>query len=95
MARQGNFHRSRISDCGNARLKLGLQHSYINGFITRLLRANSQETELFELDAGKILGPTLIKERPTLCITKIPADVPLFVGKIRTDITSNTRNGAD
>jgi hypothetical protein len=65
--------------------KLSVNATALNIFLRRLLSANNQQGDSFELRCGQIIGPVLITDRPVACATKIPYHVPLFIGKIRTD----------
>jgi hypothetical protein len=56
----------------------------LNGFLHLLQSANHRCVECLELTSGQIAGPISILDRPAATI-KLPCDIPLFIGKIRTD----------
>jgi hypothetical protein len=59
----------------------------LNRFLRLLLAANKADVrENFELESGQIIGPILITDRTIAGPVKIPNSVPLFIGKIRTDL---------
>lgn len=55
----------------------------MNAFLDLLQSANDRAAE--RLEAGRIIGPIPILQRPVTATQKIPWDIPLFVGKLRTD----------
>jgi hypothetical protein len=59
----------------------------LNRFLRLFLSANGANSdETFELGCGRIVGPISVTERHVEGTNKIPSDIPLFVGKIRTDL---------
>jgi hypothetical protein len=59
----------------------------LNRFLRFFLPANGVSAgEDFALENGQIIGPILIAKRPVTGAEKIPSEIPLFIGKIRTDL---------
>lgn len=59
----------------------------LNHFLRLFLSANGASAgESFELGCGRIAGPISVIERHVEGVSKIPCDIPLFIGKIRTDL---------
>jgi len=59
----------------------------LNRFLRLLLPANGTSVcENFMLENGRIVGPIIITERPVTGTNRIPSDIPLFIGKLRTDL---------
>jgi hypothetical protein len=56
----------------------------LNGFLHLLLSTNHGRVDELELASGHIVGPITITDRPVAAM-KVSYDIPLFVGKIRTD----------
>lgn len=58
----------------------------LNRFLGLLLTANKGVGENFKLESGHIVGPISITDYPVAGANRIPRDIPLFIGKIRTDL---------
>ena len=59
----------------------------LNRFLRVLLLANrAGVSESFELKCGHIIGPICITERAVAGPIRIPYHIPLFLGKIITDL---------
>jgi hypothetical protein len=59
----------------------------LNRFLRLFLLANgASAADSFQLGCGHMVGPISITERPVEGTSKIPCDIPLFIGKIRTDL---------
>lgn len=69
--------------------KLETNAKALNSFLRLLCRANSREDQNFQLDPGQMIGPISIVEHPPVESTSMLSDMPLFVGKIRTDRLGN------
>jgi len=57
----------------------------LNRFLRLLLLANKGGGEHITLESGHIVGPISITNRHAVGAHKIPYQIPLFIGKIRTD----------
>jgi hypothetical protein len=57
----------------------------LNRFLRLLLQQNGAADANFQLRCGQLIGPLPLLERPVENNRKIPYQIPLFVGKIRTD----------
>ncbi len=57
----------------------------LNGFLHLLQSANGGGGDDVELASGQMVGPISMSDRPVAGAIKIPYDIPLFIGKIRTD----------
>jgi hypothetical protein len=57
----------------------------LNRFLRLLLRQNGAADENFQLHCGQVIGPLPLLERSVGKLRKVPCQIPLFVGKIRTD----------
>lgn len=58
----------------------------LNRFLRVLMSANGAGVdEGFELRCGQIVGPILVAPRIVTAADKIPYNIPLFIGKLRTD----------
>lgn len=67
--------------------KLDANADVLNGFLRLFLSSNGASIEEdFSFENGHILGPILVTQHPVSGADKIPCDIPLFVGKIRTDL---------
>lgn len=51
-----------------------------------LLSNGSSADENFALEKGQVVRPILVTLRPVTSAEKVPSDIPLYVGKIRTDL---------
>ncbi len=58
----------------------------LNRFLSLLLFANKPGHEDIQLESGHMIGPILITDRSLEGPIKIPYHIPLFIGKIRTDL---------
>lgn len=59
----------------------------LNRFLRIFLSANKVGvSETIELECGKIIGPIHITDRAIVGPIRIPYHIPLFIGKIRTDM---------
>lgn len=58
----------------------------LNRFLSLLLFANKPGHEDIQLESGHMIGPIIITNRSVQGPIKIPYHVPLFIGKIRTDL---------
>ncbi len=58
----------------------------LNRFLSLLLFANKAGREDLQLQSGHMIGPILITNRSVVGPIKIPYHIPLFIGKIRTDL---------
>jgi len=65
--------------------KLDANASALNRFLRLLKSTNSDGSEDLELESGQIVGPISITDHHVAGTVKIPCDIPLFIGKIRTD----------
>lgn len=65
----------------------------LNRFLGLLLSANQGVVENFKLERGHIIGPISITDRPVPGADKIPHHIPLFIGKIRTDLLAEPDHG--
>jgi hypothetical protein len=62
----------------------------LNRFLRLFLSANGASAgQNFRLENGQIIGPVQIPERPVTGIDRIPSDIPLYIGKIRTDLLAD------
>ena len=57
----------------------------LNSFLSLLQSVNGGPDEDRQLQPGEIIGPILIIERPVAGSARLPCQIPLFIGKIRTD----------
>ena len=81
-------HEFRTAKTANANLDANADA--LNRFLRVFLSANGASAgESFELGCGHIVGPISITERHVEGTTKIPCDIPLFIGKIRTDLLAD------
>jgi len=81
------FHEFRTTKTKDANLEANA--NALNRFLRLLLSANGVDVgEDFELKSGHMIGPILITGRSVAASVKIPNSIPLFVGKIRTDLLS-------
>lgn len=64
--------------------KIKLNAGALDGFLRLLLQANGAGVETFQLQSGQLFGPISITKRSVAGTRQMP-DIPLFVGKIRTD----------
>jgi hypothetical protein len=67
--------------------KIERNDAELNRFLRLVLRQNGAADETFELRYGKLFGPVPLLDRDVGKHRKLPK-VPLFVGKIRTDCTT-------
>jgi hypothetical protein len=58
----------------------------LNRFLSLLLFANKAGHDDIQLESGHMFGPILITDRSVEGPIKIPYHIPLFIGKIRTDL---------
>jgi hypothetical protein len=65
--------------------KMDANANALNGFLRLLQTLNNGGAEDTKLESGHIVGPIFITDRRVEGAIKIPCDVPLFIGKIRTD----------
>ena len=65
--------------------KMDANANALNSFLRLLQTLNNGEAEDTKLESGHIVGPIFITDRRVEGAIKIPCDVPLFIGKIRTD----------
>lgn len=57
----------------------------LNRFLRLLLQQNGKADENFQLRRGQLLGPLLLLKRSVEGARKLPCQISLFIGKIRTD----------
>jgi len=57
----------------------------LNGFLRLLNARNVKFGKDFELVSGQLIGPLFMMDGDPCRTLKIPYDIPLFIGKIRTD----------
>ena len=57
----------------------------LNGFLRLLQSANRGSGEDLKLAGGHIVGPISVTDRAVAGSSKVPCNIPLFIGKIRTD----------
>ena len=68
-------------------VKLKANANALNRFLGILLSANKAGvSEKFELECGNIIGPIYIADRSVTGPINVPYHIPLFIGKIRTDL---------
>jgi hypothetical protein len=68
-------------------INLDVNANALNRFLRLFLSANGASAgEDFELKSGNMLGPISITSRPVAFSTRVPYHVPIFIGKIRTDL---------
>ena len=77
------FRTSKTSD-----VKLEANEVALNSFLFLLQERNGGSGENNQLHDGHIIGSISIIERPTKGDVKMPCHVPLFIGKIRTEVAS-------
>lgn len=65
--------------------KLDANANELNTFLHLLQSANKGGGEDLKLESGRLIGPISITDRPVAGAIKVPCDIPLFIGKIRTD----------
>jgi hypothetical protein len=65
--------------------KLEANVNALNRFLRLLLSANQGADAGLEVRIGQLVGPISIADRPMEGAIKVPCDIPLFIGKIRTD----------
>jgi hypothetical protein len=65
--------------------KMERNASELNCFLRLLLQQNGAADENFQLRCGQLIGPLPLLERSVEKVRKLPYQIPLFVGKIRTD----------
>lgn len=58
----------------------------LNRFLGLLLRQNGAADENFQLHCGQLIGPLPLLEWSVGNLRKMPHQIPLFVGKIRTEL---------
>jgi hypothetical protein len=66
--------------------KLEANANALNRFLRLLLFANKPGHEDIQLDSSHMIGPILITDRSAEGPIKIPYHIPLFIGKIRTEV---------
>jgi len=65
----------------------------LESFLRFVLKQNGATDDNFKLHYGQLIGPLPLLERAFRGVSKMPHDIPLFVGKVRTDRTAVcTRN---
>jgi hypothetical protein len=67
----------------------------LNRFLRLLLAQNGAADDNFQLRCGQLYGPLPLLERPVETVRKMPNQIPLFVGKIRTERTGPVDNQRD
>ena len=67
-------------------VKLEANANALNRFVSLLLFANKAGREDVQLKNCHMIGPILITDRSVEGPIKIPYHIPLFIGKIRTDL---------
>ena len=75
--------------------KLEANANVLNHFLRRMLSANQGDGDGFELKNGQMIGPILITDRKFQRPIEIPRHIPLFIGKIRTDLLGEAGLRAD
>lgn len=65
--------------------KLNTNAKALNGFLRFLLSANQGGTTPPEIRSGQLVGPIWITDHPAKEAIKMPSQIPLFLGKVRTD----------
>jgi hypothetical protein len=65
--------------------KLDANANELNTFLHLLQSANKGGGEDLKLESGRLIGPISITDHPVAGAIKVPCDIPLFIGKIRTD----------
>lgn len=65
--------------------KLEVNANALNRFLRLLLSANQRGDVGLEIGIGQLVGPISISERPIEAAVNILHQIPLFVGKVRTD----------
>lgn len=65
--------------------KLDANANELNAFLHLLQSANKAGGEDLKLESGRLIGPISITDRPVAGALKIPHQIQLFIGKIRTD----------
>jgi hypothetical protein len=79
------IHEFRTSKTKDAKLSANAQA--LNQFLELFLSSNGQGPEPdFKFENGRMVGPILLPERSCIHEAKIPHSIPLFIGKIRTDL---------
>jgi hypothetical protein len=76
-------HEFRTSKTRNAKMDHNAQ--MLNGFLRLLTSRNIEAGNELELATGHVVGPIFMTNRPPAGTFKVPSDLPLFIGKIRTD----------
>jgi hypothetical protein len=66
--------------------KMDANASALDHFLRLLLAWNNAADETFQLQRGKLFGPVQIVERTAAGLRRIPFNIQLFIGKIRTDV---------
>lgn len=65
----------------------------LDSFLHFVLQQNGATSDNFNLHYGQLVGPLPLLERAVGGVRKMPHDIPLFVGKVKTDRTAVcTRN---
>jgi len=78
-------HEFRTAKTADAKLEANAD--LLNRFLHLFLLANGANAgEGFELGCGRIIGPISVTGRHVEGLSKIPCDIPFFIGKIRTDL---------
>jgi hypothetical protein len=67
----------------------------LDGFLGILKSKNTGVRKDFDLENGHAVGPIFVSNCPAAEAFKIPSDIPLFVGKIRTNRFANGGRGCD
>jgi hypothetical protein len=75
--------------------KMNANSQVLNGFLRLLKLRNAGVDKGVELEIGHIFGPILMLDCPPAGRFKIPPDIPLFIGKIRTDRLADTELGCN
>jgi len=65
--------------------KLALNAKALNNFTCLLGAANECTQKPADLIPGQMIGPISIIDRPVPGTLRIPCEIPLFIGKVRTD----------
>jgi hypothetical protein len=65
--------------------KLQANADALNSFLRLFQSVNGGLDEDVQLRPGEMIGPISITERPVIGGVKMPCEIPLFIGKIRTD----------
>jgi len=65
--------------------KLEANADALNDFLSLFYSRNGGPDEELQLQLGEMIGPISITERPVAGAPTMPSEIPLFIGKIRTD----------